>query len=50
MFLVFEIAAAVIGGSSPAALGLYMGYKLSRYRRHRKSEELQTLFTRSNLD
>jgi len=42
--------AVVLGGGSLGALGLYLGYKLQRYRPHRKSEEIQTIFTRNKLD
>jgi hypothetical protein len=40
----------VIGGGLLGFLGLYLGYKLRRLRPHKKSEEIQTVFTRSNLD
>jgi hypothetical protein len=40
----------VLGGGSLGALGLYLGFKLSRFRPHRKSAEIQTVFTRSDLD
>lgn len=42
--------AVVVGGGSLGALGLYLGYRLSRLRPHRKREELQTLFTLNKLD
>ena len=32
------------------AFGLYLGYKLSRFRPRRKSEAVQTLFSRFPLD
>jgi hypothetical protein len=37
-------------GGSLGALGLYMGYKLSRLRRHKGSEEIQTVFRKTNLN
>jgi len=40
------LAAAVALGS----LGVFLGWKLSRFRHHRKSEELQTLFSNRRLD
>jgi hypothetical protein len=47
---VLETIVVLIGGGSLGSFGLYMGYKLSRYRLHRKNEEVQTVFTRTNLD
>jgi hypothetical protein len=43
------LAVALVGGSL-SALGLYMGRRLSRLRSHRKSEEIQALFSKTNLD
>jgi hypothetical protein len=45
-----EILAVALGGGSLGAFGLYVGFKLSRYRPHRKSEEIQTVFSRNKLD
>ena len=42
--------AAALGGLALGGFGLYMGYKLSRLRPHRKSQEIQTLFSRNKLD
>ncbi len=50
MSQVLGIIAVVLGGGALGVLGLSLGSKLSRLRRHRKSEEFQTLFTRNRLD
>jgi hypothetical protein len=50
MTRILSTIAVVLGGGSLGAFGLYLGYKLHRYRPHRKSEELQTLFTKNKLD
>jgi hypothetical protein len=50
MIRVLSFLAIVLGGGSLGAFGLYLGYKLSRYRPHRESEEIQTLFTLNKLD
>ncbi len=42
--------AGIAAGGLLGVLGLYLGLKLRRLRPHRKSEEIQTVFTRNNLD
>jgi hypothetical protein len=49
MAILFTLVAGVLAASL-GALGIYGGYKLSRLRPHKKSEEIQTVFTKSNLD
>jgi hypothetical protein len=50
MVRILVILAVALGGGSLGALGLYMGRRLSRHRSHRKSEEIQALFSKANLD
>jgi hypothetical protein len=47
---VVSIAIAAFGGVALGVFGLYIGYKLARFRPHRKSQEIQTLFSRNKLD
>jgi hypothetical protein len=47
---ILGILAVAIGGCSLGAFGLYLGVKLSRYRPHRQSEEIQTLTSKIKLD
>ena len=46
----FEILVTAICGVGLGVLGLFVGTKLSRFRQHRKSEEIQTVFTKDRLD
>jgi len=50
MIRIISIVAAVFGGICLGAFGLYVGHELARFRSHRKSQEIQTLFSRNKLD
>jgi hypothetical protein len=50
MIRIFEILAAAICAGGLGILGLFVGLKLSRFRRHRKNDEIQTVFTKNRLD
>jgi len=50
MARLLEFSAVVIAGAGLCVFGLYLGFRLSGLRAHRKSEEVQTLFTRNRLD
>jgi hypothetical protein len=50
MTRILSILAAALAGLALGGFGLYIGYKLARFRPHRKSQEIQTLFTRNKLD
>jgi hypothetical protein len=47
---ILEILAVLLGGGLLGALGLYIGLRLARYRRHRSDEEIQTMLSRNRLD
>jgi len=50
MVRALEFSVVVIAGGSLSVVGLYLGFKLARFRPHRKSEEVQTAFSRNRLD
>jgi hypothetical protein len=50
MIRIISIVVAALGGLALGAFGLYLGNKLARFRPHRKSQEIQTLFSRNRLD
>jgi hypothetical protein len=50
MTRILSALAVAIGGLMLGGFGLYVGYKLARSRPHRKSQEIQTLFSRNKLD
>jgi hypothetical protein len=50
MVRVSSISVVVLAGVSLGLFGPFLGYKLSRYRPHRQSEEIQTILTRNKLD
>jgi hypothetical protein len=50
MTRILSTLAAALGGLVLGGFGLYLGYKLARFRPHRKSQEIQTLISRNKLD
>jgi hypothetical protein len=48
---IFDLLAVILGGGALGMLDLYAGVKLRRrYQPHRKSEEIQAVFSRNDLD